>query len=117
MEILYEDSSVIVVIKPQGILSQSDKNGGESLVTRLSEHTGGEIFPVHRLDKETGGVMVYAKTQKAAATLSRDISRHPRNTRRYALRFDFFRQNEKQELCGKAGTKGSKKGRALLRSA
>ena len=76
MEILYEDSSVIVVIKPQGILSQSDKNGGESLVTRLSEHTGGEIFPVHRLDKETGGVMVYAKTQKAAATLSRDISEH-----------------------------------------
>ena len=76
MEILYEDSSVIVVIKPQGILSQSDKKGGESLVTRLSEHTGGEIFPVHRLDKETGGVMVYAKTQKAAATLSRDISEH-----------------------------------------
>ena len=76
MEILYEDSSVIVVIKPQGILSQSDKNGGESLVTRLSEHTGGEIFPVHRLDKETGGVMVYAKTQKAAAVLSRDISEH-----------------------------------------
>lgn len=76
MEILYEDSSVIVVIKPQGILSQSDKNGGESMVTRLSEHTGGEIFPVHRLDKETGGVMVYAKTQKAAAALSRDISEH-----------------------------------------
>lgn len=76
MEILYEDSSVIVVIKPQGILSQSDKNGGESMVARLSEHTGRGIFPVHRLDKETGGVMVYAKTQKAAATLSRDMSEH-----------------------------------------
>ena len=76
MEILYEDSSVIVVIKPRGILSQSDKNGGESMVTRLSEHTGGEIFPVHRLDKETSGVMVFAKTKKAAAKLSRDISEH-----------------------------------------
>ena len=76
MEILYEDSSVIVVIKPQGILSQSDKTGGESMITRLCEHTGGEIYPVHRLDKETGGVMVYAKTQKAAAALSRDISEH-----------------------------------------
>lgn len=76
MEILYEDSSVIVVIKPRGVLSQSDKKGGESMVTILSEHTGGEIFPVHRLDKETGGVMVYAKTQKAAAALSRDISEH-----------------------------------------
>ena len=76
MEILYEDSSVIVCIKPRGILSQADKNGGESMVTILSEHTGGEIYPVHRLDKETGGVMVYAKTKKAAAALSRDIAEH-----------------------------------------
>ena len=76
MEILYEDPSVIVCIKPRGVSSQADKNGGESMVTILSEHTGGEIFPVHRLDKETGGVMVYAKTQKAAAALSRDIAEH-----------------------------------------
>ncbi len=76
MDILYEDTAVIVVIKPRGILSQADKNGGESMITRLSEHTGGEIYPVHRLDKETGGVMVYAKTKKAAAKLSRDISEH-----------------------------------------
>ena len=76
MKILYEDSAVVVCIKPRGILSQSDKKGGESMVTILNEHTGGEIFPVHRLDKETGGVMVYAKTQKAAAELSRDISEH-----------------------------------------
>ena len=76
MDILYEDTAVIVCIKPRGILSQADKNGGESMITRLSEHTGGEIYPVHRLDKETGGVMVYAKTKKAAAKLSRDISEH-----------------------------------------
>ena len=76
MEILYEDPSVIVCIKPVGISSQADKNGGESMVTILSEHTGGEIYPVHRLDKETGGVMVYAKTKKAAAALSRDIAEH-----------------------------------------
>lgn len=76
MEILYEDSSVIVIIKPQGVLSQSDKTGGESMITKLQAYTGGEVYPVHRLDKETGGVMVYAKTQKAAAALSRDISEH-----------------------------------------
>lgn len=76
MEILYEDSSVIVCIKPQGVLSQSDKNGGESMITRLETYSDGEIYPVHRLDKETGGVMVYAKTKKAAAALSRDISEH-----------------------------------------
>lgn len=76
MDILYEDSAVVVCIKPRGVLSQSDEKGGESMVTILSGHTGGEIFPVHRLDKETGGVMVYAKTQKAAAKLSGDISEH-----------------------------------------
>lgn len=74
MEILFEDSSVIVCVKPQGILSQSDKNGGESMITRLETYTGGEVFPVHRLDKETGGVIVYAKTGAAAAALSRDIA-------------------------------------------
>lgn len=76
MEILYEDSSVIVIIKPQGVLSQSDKTGGESMITKLQAYTGGEVYPVHRLDKETGGVMVYAKTKKAAAKLSGDISEH-----------------------------------------
>ncbi len=76
MEILYEDPSVIVCIKPRGVSSQADKNGGESMITLLQAHTGGEIYPVHRLDKETGGVMVYAKTKKAAAALSRDIAEH-----------------------------------------
>lgn len=85
MEILYEDSSVIVCIKPQGVLSQADKNGGESMITKLETYTGGEIFPVHRLDKETGGVMVYAKTKSAAAVLSRDISEHRFNKEYLAL--------------------------------
>ena len=76
MEILYEDSAVIVAVKPRGVLSQSDKNGGDSMVKSLEKYTSGEIYPVHRLDKETGGVMVYAKTKKSAATLSRDISEH-----------------------------------------
>lgn len=76
MEILYEDSSVIVCVKPRGVLSQTDKNGGESMVKSLEKYTSGEIYPVHRLDKETGGVMVYAKTKKAAAALSRDILEH-----------------------------------------
>ncbi|MGN0450932.1 MAG: RluA family pseudouridine synthase [Acutalibacteraceae bacterium] len=85
MEILYEDNSVIVCIKPQGVLSQADKNGGESMITRLETYTGGEIFPVHRLDKETGGVMVYAKTSSAAAALSRDISEHRFNKEYLAM--------------------------------
>lgn len=44
------------------------------MVTLLREETGGEIFPVHRLDSLTTGLMVYAKTQKAAAFLSAEIT-------------------------------------------
>lgn len=76
VEILFEDKSVIVCIKPRGILSQSDIKGGENMIDNLSAITKSEIYPLHRLDKEVGGVMVYAKTKKAAAILSRDIAEH-----------------------------------------
>lgn len=72
MKILFEDEDLIVCIKPVGVLSQG---GGEaSLETALREHTGGEIFPVHRLDAGVGGVMVYAKTKSAAAKLSAQVA-------------------------------------------
>jgi 23S rRNA pseudouridine1911/1915/1917 synthase len=74
IEIIYQDESVLVCVKPFGLLSQSDTKNGENLVSVLGGITGGEIFPVHRLDKETGGVMVFAKTSKTAATLSRQIT-------------------------------------------
>ncbi|MEE1239365.1 MAG: RluA family pseudouridine synthase [Acutalibacteraceae bacterium] len=98
MEILYEDSSVIVVIKPQGMLSQADKNGGESMITKLQNHTGGEIYPVHRLDKETGGVMVYAKTKEAAAKLCRDISEY-RFYKEYLALVHGVPEKESDTLC------------------
>ena len=74
MEILFEDKSVIVCIKPSGVLSQADIKGSDNMITLLEEHTGGSIYPLHRLDREVGGVMVYAKTKSAAAILSRDIA-------------------------------------------
>lgn len=73
-EVLFEDKNIIVCIKPAGLLSQTDSNGGESMISLLEEHTGGTVYPVHRLDREVGGVMVYAKTKGAAAALSRDIT-------------------------------------------
>lgn len=69
MEILFEDKDVIVAIKERGLLSE--ENSKPNMVTLLKEHTKGEIFPVHRLDKDVGGVMVYAKTKKAASELSK----------------------------------------------
>lgn len=71
MEILYEDKFIIVCVKDAGVLSES---GG--MPELLKESTGAkDIFCVHRLDKDVGGVMVYAKTSRAAGKLSAAIAR------------------------------------------
>ena len=67
MEILYSDRDLAVCIKPVGL--DSEAQVPEALKTDL----GGEVFPIHRLDKNVGGVMVYARTKSAAATLSKLI--------------------------------------------
>ncbi len=74
MKILFQDKDIIVAVKPPEILSQGDEKGRKNAVEILSEMTGGEIFPVHRLDKGVGGVMVFAKNSKAAASLSSQVS-------------------------------------------
>lgn len=73
MKILYEDGHIVVTVKERGLLSQGG-NGKASMVDKLKEQTGSEIYPVHRLDKDVGGVMVYAKKQKAASSLSLQIA-------------------------------------------
>lgn len=72
--ILYDDNEIVVCIKEKGVLSQQGKPGQKTMIDILSAELGGEIYPVHRLDKEVSGVMVYARTQKAAANLSAQVS-------------------------------------------
>jgi len=74
ISVIYEDKSIIVCVKPAGVLSQPSPNSGESMLSLLSAQCGGEVFPVHRLDRETGGLMVFARTQSAAAKLSAAIA-------------------------------------------
>lgn len=71
IEILYQDKSVIVCIKPVGVLSQAD--GQESMVSLLAAQCGGGVYPIHRLDRSVGGVMVFARNSRAAGKLSADI--------------------------------------------
>lgn len=71
--ILFQDPSLLVCVKSPGLLSQDGPGG--SLPQRLREQTGSAIYPVHRLDREVGGVMVYARTGPAAASLSAAIGR------------------------------------------
>ena len=67
MEILYSDKHLAVCIKPVGLDSEAE------VPAALKEILGGEIFPIHRLDKNVGGVMVYARTKFAAAALSKAV--------------------------------------------
>ncbi len=80
--ILHEDNSVLVVVKPQNIPSQADQSGDLDLLTLLKQYLKekyskpGNVYLglVHRLDRPTGGVMVFAKNSKAAERLSRQIA-------------------------------------------
>ena len=68
--ILYEDAQILVCVKPRGILSAPDASGKPSMVELLSPRT---VYPVHRLDREAGGLMVFAKTVQSAAALSAEL--------------------------------------------
>ncbi len=76
MEILYQDQYLVVCVKLSGVLSQSDDKGRENMPQLLETQLGCSVFPVHRLDLEVSGVMVYAKTAEAAAKLSAMASSH-----------------------------------------
>ena len=67
MNILYSDTSLAVCIKPVGLDSEAE------VPAALREALGGDIYPIHRLDKNVGGVMVYARTKQAAAALSKAV--------------------------------------------
>ena len=73
IRILYENQAFAVCLKPRNVLSQAGGPGETSMIDLLSAQLGSEIYPVHRLDRQVGGVMVYAKTQKSAAWFSREI--------------------------------------------
>lgn len=74
-EILFEDEHLVVAIKPHGVLSE-DSDRSANMPALLREQTGSAyIATVHRLDKTTDGVMVYAKTPQAAQQLSDAVRR------------------------------------------
>ena len=67
MDTLYSDRNIVVCIKPVGLDSEQE------VPNALKEQLGGDIFPIHRLDKNVAGVMVFARTKPAAAALSKAV--------------------------------------------
>ena len=81
MHIIYEDRVLLLAEKPAGLLSEGAPKGGEDMLSLLSAYRKEqgeppEIFPVHRLDRGVGGLMVFAKDKKTAAVLSAMVSDH-----------------------------------------
>ena len=81
LSVIYEDNQIIVVEKEPNIPSQSDKTGDLDMISLVKEYIKekynkpGEVYIglVHRLDRPVGGVMVFARTSKAASRLSEQV--------------------------------------------
>ncbi|MDE5546970.1 MAG: hypothetical protein K2M84_03630 [Anaeroplasmataceae bacterium] len=84
IEILFEDNHILVALKPKGVLSQADGSDKEDMLTLLKDyikekyHKPGNVYLglVHRLDLFTSGIMVFARTSKAASRLTKQVQEH-----------------------------------------
>ncbi len=86
VKILYEDKDIIVCVKPAGMPSQAERSSSMDLVSWLKNYLSKQqgnaregvpyVSVVHRLDRPVGGIMVYAKTKKAAEALSQQFANH-----------------------------------------
>jgi len=129
LKVLFEDNHIIVVEKPVNVPSQGDKTGDIDMLTIIKKYIKekynkpGDVYLglVHRLDRPTGGVMVFARTSKSASRLSeqvRDKKMHKKylcivdgkmESQTGSMR-DFLLKNEKNNISKvvKEGTKNAK---------
>ena len=136
IRVLYEDNHLLVVEKPANVPVQADASGDEDLLTACKGYIKkkyakpGEVYLglVHRLDRPVGGVMVFARTSKAAARLTEQFSAR-RTEKRYAAVVegsapgegrlaDFLLKNESTNTTSvvKEGTPGAKLARLSYRT-
>ena len=136
IRVLYEDNHLLVVEKPANVPVQADASGDEDLLTACKGYIKekyqkpGEVYLglVHRLDRPVGGVMVFARTSKAAARLTEQFSAH-RARKRYAAIVegeapaegrltDFLLKNESTNTTAvvAVGTPGAKQAKLSFRT-
>lgn len=93
VEVLYEDNHLLAVVKPPNLPVQADRSGDDDLLSIMKRYIGqkyqkpGNVYLglVHRLDRPVGGVMVLARTSKAAARLSAAFAAHDADKRYLAV--------------------------------
>lgn len=91
LDVLYEDNQIVVVIKPQNVPTMPDESKDEDMLSLVKKYVKekynkeGEAFIglVHRLDRPTGGVMVFARNSKAAKRLSEQFAGHDKVEKTY----------------------------------
>lgn len=99
-QILFEDNHVLVAVKPAGILSQADGSDAKDILTiikdyiKVRDNKPGNVFLglIHRLDRNVEGVMVFAKTSKAASRISEQVRKHEVNKKYRAVVNGTFKQ-------------------------
>ncbi len=95
IEVLYRDDDIVVCVKPRGVLSAVDSSGAVSLPELIKTDLGvSEVFPIHRLDREVSGIMVYALNKKAAASLSAQAADHTKLIKEYIAFVEGFPEEE-----------------------
>ena len=136
IRVLYEDNHLLVVEKPANVPVQADASGDEDLLTACKRYIKeryqkpGEVYLglVHRLDRPVGGVMVFARTSKAAARLTEQFSAHKAQKRYAAIvegsapgegrLTDWLLKNESTNTTSvvREGTPGAKQARLSYRT-
>lgn len=136
IRVLYEDNHLLVVEKPMNVPAQADASGDKDLLTACKGYIKeryqkpGEVYLglVHRLDRPVGGVMVFARTSKAAARLTEQFSAHKAQKRYVAMVVgsapsegrltDFLLKNESANTTSvvQEGTPGAKQARLSFRT-
>ena len=76
MELLYKDDKIIIAVKPAGVLSTDEPGGMPELIRIALGDPKATVKTVHRLDRVVGGVMIFARTARAASDLSEQVRNH-----------------------------------------
>ncbi len=129
LNVLYEDNQIIVVLKPQNVPTMADESGDLDLLTMVKAYIKekynktGEAFVglVHRLDRPTGGIMVFARNSKAAKRLCEQFATHDVEKTYYCITegvvkqksqnlVNYVKKNEKENIVkvvpmGESGAK------------
>ena len=91
LQILFENDEIRIINKPSGLAVQGGKDVKTSVDTELALQTGEKIYPVHRLDKETAGILVTAKNPKSATKWTNLIGSKKVKKQYHALCFGKFK--------------------------